>query len=294
MPAAFRVRCFAKVNLAFSVLGRREDGYHDIETIFQSVDLCDQLEFRSSAGLELICEDLPGLPPEDNLVWKAATSLMTAICGQRGVSITLRKIIPPGSGLGGGSSDAAATLLGLRRFLEVDVSDSVLLSLAADLGADVPFFLYGGTARGAGRGEEISPLDDLPPVHMVIIFPGIQISTREAYQSLNLELTSPKGDNRIASLCGQLKSGERALAGIFNDFETSILPAYVPVMKAKEFLREHGAMSALLSGSGSSVFGLFSDEESAFAAARAAVREAWRVFPAKTLSRAAYFQQMFG
>jgi 4-diphosphocytidyl-2-C-methyl-D-erythritol kinase len=127
-----------------------------------------------------------------------------------------------------------------------------------------------------------------------VIFPGIHVSTAEAYRSLNLGLTSTTEDHRIQRLCGQVQSGEYSLTGIFNDFEVSILPAYPPIMEAKDFLKERGAIASMLSGSGSSVFGFFSNEESAFAAARGVVREAWRVFPAKTLSRAEYFQNMFG
>ena len=289
-----RARSFAKVNLALSVLGRRSDGYHDIQTIFQSIDLYDDIEFRASQRIELRCENLPGTPREDNLVWKAATTLASAVPGQRGVSITLRKKIPPGSGLGGGSSNAAATLLGLCRFWHLEESGIDLFSLAAMLGSDVPFFLSGGTASGSGRGEKIEPLPDVPPEYLVVIFPGVHVSTAEAYRALNLGLTSSEEDHRIQRFRGQVQKGERCPTGIFNDFEASILPAYPPIMEAHRFLKERGSTATLLSGSGSSVFGFFSDEESAFAVAREKIRETWRMFPAKTLSRAEYFQNMFG
>ncbi len=294
ISSPLHLHSFAKINLALSVLGRRTDGYHDIQTIFQSIDLCDELEFQSSPKLEFCCENLPGVHKEENLVWKAVTSLASALSETRGVSITLRKKIPSGAGLGGGSSNAAATLLGLCRFWDIKLPDSQLFSLAAGLGSDVPFFLSGGTALGIGRGEEIRPLPDLPTGHVVVIFPGVQVSTAEAYRSLNLGLTSFTRDHRIQRFCGQVKEGKNYLTGLFNDFELSILSAYPPVQEAKRFLEERGAIAALLSGSGSSVFGFFSDEESAFAAAREASREAWRVFPAKTLSRAEYFLNMFG
>jgi 4-diphosphocytidyl-2-C-methyl-D-erythritol kinase len=289
-----RARSFAKINLALSVLGRRTDGYHDIQTIFQSIDLCDEIEFRASQRLELNCENLPGIPREDNLVWKAATALASTIAEKRGAFITLRKSIPVGSGLGGGSSNAAATLLGLCRFWHIEESNLNLLSLAAGLGSDVAFFLSGGTALGVGRGEKIHPLPDLPPRHIVVIFPGIQVSTAEAYRSLNLGLTSSLEDHRIQRFRSQVQKGNSCLTEIFNDFEASILPAYPPIREAMSFLKERGSTSALLSGSGSSVFGFFPDEESAFAVAREKTRETWRVFPAKTLSRAEYFQKMFG
>jgi 4-diphosphocytidyl-2-C-methyl-D-erythritol kinase len=293
MPT-LKLRSFGKINLALSVLGKRTDGYHEIQTVFQTVDLCDELEFRSSARIELRCEGLRDIGQEDNLVWKAADRL-AAFCGTNlGVSIVLKKRIPAGAGLGGGSGNAAATLLGLRRFWNLQLADSGLRPIAEKLGSDVPFFLEGGTALGTGRGEQIHPLPDVPAKHLVIIFPGVQVPTAEAYRSLNLGLTSAREDHRIQRLIGQVEAHAGCLTGIFNDFEASIPAAYPPIREAKAFLEQRGATAALLSGSGSSVFGFFSDEESAFAAARDVSRPDWRVFPAKTLSRAEYFLKMFG
>jgi 4-diphosphocytidyl-2-C-methyl-D-erythritol kinase len=255
------------------------DGYHDIQTIFQSIDLFDELEFRIAPRLELHCENLPGVRTEDNLVWKAAKKLESKLDQGRGAFIRVRKRIPAGSGMGGGSSNAAAALLGLRRLWEIDVSDSVLLSIAADLGSDVSFFLCGGMALGTGRGENISPLPDFGGRFLVVIYPGIHVSTAEAYRSLNLGLTSSLRDHRIQHFCSQAEKSKNLLAEIFNDFEASILPAYPAIREAKSFLEAQGATVALLSGSGSSVFGFFSDEESTFAATRTAAREGWRVFP---------------
>jgi len=289
-----RVRSFAKVNLALSVLGRRKDGYHDIQTIFQSVDIFDEIEFRPARQLEFDSKSLPGIPLENNLVWKAAKLLSSRLGVKSGASIVLSKRIPMGAGLGGGSSNAAATLLGLCRIWGIRASDDDLQSIAADLGSDVPFFLHGGTALGTGRGEKIIPLPDPPREHLVVIFPAVQVSTAEAYRSLNLGLTSSAGDHRIQRLRSQVEKNQRFLTGIFNDFERSILPAYPSIREARQFLETEGAIAALLSGSGSSVFGFFDDEESALAAARLAAKGAWRVFPAKTLSRAEYFQNMFG
>jgi 4-diphosphocytidyl-2-C-methyl-D-erythritol kinase len=287
--APLRIRSFAKINLTLSVLGRRADGYHEIRTLFQSIDLCDELEIRHSDRLEISCAELPGLPQEENLIWKAAVSLAEKTGCRLGASINVRKNIPVGAGLGGGSSNAAATLLGLCRFWGVKVPENDLFSLGAKLGSDVPFFLSGGTALGTGRGEKIEPLPDGPASWLVVIFPGIHVSTAEAYRSLNLGLTSSSEVHTIHRFYGQVR-----LTEIFNDFEASILPAYPPILEAKRFLQERGAVATLLSGSGSSVFGFFSNEESAFAVARANAREAWRLLPAKTLSRAEYFQKMFG
>jgi 4-diphosphocytidyl-2-C-methyl-D-erythritol kinase len=283
------------VNLALAVLGKRADGFHEIRTVFQSIDLHDELEIRPSARLELHCGDLSSVPIEENTVWRAATALARAASTSSGADITLKKQIPPGAGLGGGSSNAAAALLGLCRFWRLEVPAAELRSMAAAIGSDVPFFLEGGTALGIGRGEEIYPLPEIPTAHLVVVYPGVHVSTAAAYRSLSPMLTSQHGVHRIQSFCSRLKGDTGCLAGIFNDFETSILPAYPAVGEAKDFLKQRGATATLLSGSGSSVFGLFPDEESALAASLGdGPRDSWRVFPAKTLPRARYLQRMFG
>jgi 4-diphosphocytidyl-2-C-methyl-D-erythritol kinase len=292
--SSLRLRSYSKVNLALAVLGCRADGYHEIRTVFQSIDLHDVLEFRPARTIELECQGLPGIPVEENLVWRAATALAGLVSEKRGVAITLRKTIPPGSGLGGGSSNAAITLHGLNRFWGLGLTDYELLSLAGSLGSDVPFFLHGGTALGIGRGAETYPLPEVRPARLVVIYPGVHVSTAEAYGSLNLGLTSLQPAHRIKRFCSELEGSDFRLTEMFNDFEASILPAYPAIAEAKDFLRERGATAVLLSGSGSSVFGFFSDEESAFAASRAVTRKAWRVFPAKTLSRTEYLRQVFG
>jgi 4-diphosphocytidyl-2-C-methyl-D-erythritol kinase len=292
--SALIVRSFAKINLALAVLGKRPDGFHEIRTVFQSIDLHDRIEIRASSRLDLDCADLAGVPVESNLVWKAAQALSGLVPSRPGAHITLRKRIPAGAGLGGGSSNAAATLLGLVRFWGVKLAPGDLQTLAAGLGSDVPFFLGGGTALGAGRGDEISTLPDLPPTNVAVVFPGIHVSTSEAYGSLRLSLTSQDGVSKMQRFCGGLRSEPDCLPRIFNDFEASILPAYPVIAEAKEFLTSRGATAAMLSGSGSSVFGFFLNEESTLAVSRAARPEAWQVFPAKTLSRADYLQRLLG
>ena len=293
------IRSFAKINLALAVPGRRPDGYHNIETVFQTIDLSDELEFHSSAEISLTCEGLPGVSEKDNIVWKAAVSISKLSGAERsgehcGVTITLRKKIPSGAGLGGGSGNAAAALLGLRRFWNLNVSDAELHSIASELGSDVPFFLMGGAALGKGRGEILAALPDFNQEHLVVIFPGVSVSTAAAYRALNLGLTSMDSDPKIQSFLGLVENESSWRAGIFNDFETAILPAYPEIAEAKSFLEKQGAISTLLAGSGSSVFGFFLCEESARAAALAVNRTNWRAFPAKTLKRAEYFQRMFG
>jgi 4-diphosphocytidyl-2-C-methyl-D-erythritol kinase len=297
MPSSdgvIKVRSFAKVNLALSVLGRRADGYHEIRTVYQSISLADDLEFHSCDELRLDCAGLPEVPPESNLVWKAAVALAAAGKIDPRVRIVLHKNIPSGAGLGGGSANAAAALLGLSRLWNLKVESAELFAIAAGLGSDVPFFLHGGTALGVGRGEEIYPLPEMAPAHLVVIYPGMQVPTAQAYKSLSLGLTSPRHPHKIQGFCGMLRADKDAVAAVFNDFEASILPAYPAIREAKSSLDRCGATATLLSGSGSSVFGFFVNEESALAASRAVNRETWRVFPAKTLSSAEYFHRMFG
>jgi 4-diphosphocytidyl-2-C-methyl-D-erythritol kinase len=289
-----RMKSFAKVNLALAVLGRRDDGFHEIRTVFQSIDLHDELEFHPSSALRLECHNLPGVTERDNIVWKAAQALERVASPRQGVQIILNKRLPVGSGLGAGSSNAAAAILGLCRFWGISIQEREIREIATGLGSDVPFFLHGGTALGIGRGEEIYPLPESRQANLVVICPPVQVSTAEAYRSLNLKLTSGAGVNKIQRFCSQLRDDSLPLAEIFNDFETSILPAHPEIREAKAFLQKQGALAVLMSGSGSSVFGFFNDEESALTASRCAIRESWRAFPAKTLSGAQYFQQMFG
>jgi 4-diphosphocytidyl-2-C-methyl-D-erythritol kinase len=294
-PSPIVVRSFAKINLALAVVAKRADGYHEIRTVFQSIDLHDELELRPSGELSLHCGGLPGVAGEDNTVWRAAAALARAASPRTGAEIILTKRIPAGAGLGGGSSNAAAALLGLCRFWDLRMPAEELRTLAASVGADVPFFLLGGTALGIGRGDEIYPLPEIRPRHLVVVFPGVHVPTAEAYRSLRLMLTSREAIHNIYGFCTRLEADAEWPGRIFNDFETSILPAYPEIREAKDFLRERGAQAVLLSGSGSSVFGFFPEEESALAAAGGRLpRESWRAFPAKTLSRAEYFQSMFG
>ena len=294
MDNCLRIHSFAKINLALAVLGRRPDGYHNIDTVFQTIDISDELEFRPSQEISLVCENLPGVSERDNIVWKAASSLAERIGKRRGVAISLRKNIPSGAGLGGGSGNAAATLLGLRRFWNIDISDNDLNAIALELGSDVPFFLMGGAALGKGRGEILTGLPDFQPNHIVVLFPGISILTTSAYDALNLGLTSVESDIKIQRFLDFVENGSSWQARIFNDFETAILPLHPEIAEVKIFLENQGAISTLLSGSGSSVFGFFMSEESARAAAVAVNRANWRAFPAKTLTRAEYLQRMFG
>jgi 4-diphosphocytidyl-2-C-methyl-D-erythritol kinase len=289
---SFTLKAFAKINLSLRVLGRRGDGYHEIRTIFQTVSLHDRLTFHPTDGadLRLVCSD-PIIPNgEENLVVRAAEALRTRYDIRRGALIELEKVIPAGGGLGGGSTDAAAALLGLARLWNVAAKDGELRELAAGLGADVPFFLTGGTALGTGTGTEIEPLPDVAESALIIITPPVHVSTAKAYEALSAPALT-KGES-AASLSVSRAAADFARSlqwEAVNDFERVVLPAYPEIARARRRLAEAGARPALLSGSGASVFGVFEDEGAARRAAPSLeVERGWRVFPCTTLGRAAY------
>lgn len=293
----FTLPAFAKINLSLRVLGRREDGYHEIQTIFQTVTLRDHLTFEPLPGgrLELQCS-APDVPAdESNLVHRAASALRERFGVRRGARVELEKNIPAGGGLGGGSSDAAVALIGLSRLWEIEAAGRELARIGARLGADVPFFFTGGTAFGAGTGTDINALEDVPRQHLIVVAPEVKVSTAEAYKALNAPaLTKAEGAVMLpisrteADFSGSLRGVLR------NDFEAVVFRLHPEIGRAKEALLEAGARRAMLSGSGSSVFGVFDSEGDAALSLEALEAEAgWQVFPCATLSRADY-RQAFG
>jgi 4-diphosphocytidyl-2-C-methyl-D-erythritol kinase len=288
---------FAKINLGLRVRGRRPDGYHEIETVFQTVTLQDKLTFETSRDgdrLELVCTD-PEIPTgESNLVMRAALALRSRCKVARGARITLEKRIPAGGGLGGGSSDAAVTLVALAHLWGIETSKAELAEIGASLGADVPFFLTGGTALGTGTGAEITPLEDAPEMHLVVVTPGVRVSTAEAYKALGAPaLTKDEGVvNLSVSRAGAEFSGSlREVTA--NDFEAVVARLEPETGRAREALLGAGARRAMLSGSGSSVFGVF-DSKGEAGRAREMLRAdgGWRVFACATLKRAEYLRAL--
>jgi 4-diphosphocytidyl-2-C-methyl-D-erythritol kinase len=275
-PKQIRLSAFAKINLDLHVLGRRPDGYHELRTTFQSVALADTLMFtRSRGAFRITCDD-PGCPTgRSNLVWCAA-SLVWKAAGRRGapkgVTVHIDKRVPMQAGLGGGSSDAAAALRALPRLWRADIAPHTLLRLASELGADVPYFLEGGTALGLNRGDVLVPLDDMAPTWVVLIVPEFGVSTKDAFRWW---------DERRRE--GKSRALPRARRAVSNDLETVVSARHPIVRRLTARLKREGASHASLSGSGSAVFGLFDDP---VAAERAAdVFTAHRVFVTRTLSR---------
>jgi len=291
-----RVPAYAKVNLRLDVLGRRADGYHELRTIFQAISLHDTLvlETKREPGIELRIagnSELAGEPGRDNLVHRAIEELGHEIGIRHGVRAVLTKRIPVGRGLGGGSSDAAAALVGLLRLTGKRIAAARLLEIASGLGADVPFFLHGGRALGIGRGNEIYPLPDAARRQVLVISPhDIGVPTKDAYQWLSEELTNEEGPTKLMRFCALCWSPQGGV--LSNDFEAAVFPRYPRLAAIKRELLQQGAAEASLAGSGSAVFGVYQHPAKARRAARAFPKD--QVFLCSTLSRAEYRRKMGG
>jgi 4-diphosphocytidyl-2-C-methyl-D-erythritol kinase len=282
-------RAHAKVNLDLRVLGTRPDGYHELRTVFQSVELHDTVVAAERPGLFMLRCRTAGVPlDETNLVWQAAAALWTSL-GRPGAprdkAVTIEKTIPMQAGLGGGSADAAAALAGLGR-LWGGVPMTLLREVAAGLGADVPFFLSGGTALGLGRGEEIYPLVDLPAHWIVIVRPPFGVSTAEAYAWYDDDRTAGLRETRELQVL-PVPWPTRA-AQMINDLEPPVVRRHPEISALKATLRDAGAVATAMSGSGSAVFGLFRSKVAAGRLVRPLSRAGAKAFLTRTLTRAEY------
>jgi 4-diphosphocytidyl-2-C-methyl-D-erythritol kinase len=278
-----RLQAFAKINLDLRVLGRRDDGYHEIRTILQTIDWADELHIEPAEHFEFVAHGIEG--GEDNLVVKAVRAFEAVTAEPVRARIELFKRIPAGAGLGGGSADAAVTFLGLKRLFGREIPQEVLLEALGRVGSDVPFFAFGGKALGTGRGEEIAPLDDDVDYALLIVVPPVSIATREAYSWLTMTDKS----NIISRFSAQPASGSEG--GLRNDFESVVFPRYPVLRTIRDELLETGAARAALSGTGSAVFGTFgSREDAGVAATRLAGLGSVRV--TGPVSRAEYLRRM--
>ena len=254
---SINVKAQAKVNLFLEVFGKRYDGYHEIETIMQEIDLADDIVIEEKEkGIELTCTN-PRIPAgKDNIVWKAAELTQRETGINRGAKIHLTKRIPMGAGLGGGSSDAAATLKGLNRLWKGGLNEDELMRLAFALGSDVPFFIKGNTAICRGRGEIVTPVPVNTYFSYVLLYPDIEISTASIYQNLKIDLTKAVKDVRF--LLETLKDGNPENVGklLYNRLEEVALQLYPDLRLIKEALRAYNFCGLLLSGSGSVIYGL--------------------------------------
>lgn len=255
----------AKINWFLFITGRRNDGFHDIVSAMQCVSLADRITFEDAAEIELI-SDLD-IPASENLVFRAASLLKNHAAYSEGARLVLEKDIPHAAGLGGGSSDAACALIGLNRLWGLDLSQEVLMDLGAQLGSDVPFFIGGSPlAIVEGRGERVRAIATGNPVWMLLVKPDVAISTAWAYSIYKPELTKKAVDIKLFCQALDRKDFPFLRQMIGNDLEKGVLEKYRIVAEIKKMLFENGAVIASMSGSGSTVFGVFASEREARAA----------------------------
>jgi 4-diphosphocytidyl-2-C-methyl-D-erythritol kinase len=274
----------AKVNLFLEVLQKRTDGYHEIQTLMQLVDLCDEIEIvpRAGTGITVETRGLPCPEGEANLAYRAAAFFAERTGIRAGIRIRIHKRIPLGAGLGGGSSDAAATLWGLNHLCGTALPLAELQRWGAALGSDIPFFFDGPTAWASGRGEKVEPLPPFPQSWLLIVFPGVPVATAWAYT--NLELTGGDKSIRVKAAAEQ-GNYEPVLAVPWNRLEDVVFRRYPIVKHLKVSLEAWGARPALMTGSGSAVFGRAHAQEEAEGWAARLREEGHTVFIVKTLSR---------
>jgi 4-diphosphocytidyl-2-C-methyl-D-erythritol kinase len=286
------IRSFAKINLSLRVTGVRPDGYHEVRTILQAIELFDKLKIVARRGPFEIRSNVADIPLDrTNLVWRAAELLWQATGRRdqpRDALVMIQKNIPIQAGLGGGSTNAAAALMALRRLWKLRVTDAEMVSMAVRLGSDVPYFLIGGTALGLGRGEEVYPLEDLPRFPVVLTCPPFGVSTKNAYGWLD-EDRAKRGREGFSQ-----KLPETPCRPLFphlilaNDLEGAVIARHPLIGAVKQRLNESGAIMAAMSGSGSTVFGVFASNAAATIAAKRLQKDGVRVLRTRLLQRRRY------
>jgi 4-diphosphocytidyl-2-C-methyl-D-erythritol kinase len=271
----------AKVNLHLRVLRKREDNYHDLATLMQKISLYDELEFSPSGrGIEIRCPGTTLPENEDNIVFRAAKKILSHAGCSSGITITIHKKIPVAAGLGGGSSNAASTLLALNELFQLDLRTEELMKIGATLGADVPFFLFHGPAWAFGIGDRLEAAHNIPSFWFVLVNPGFEVSTKTVYENLNLGLTKEIIHYSIPRFWAR----EYLTTGLYNDLENVTLKMHPSLGLIKDLLISNGATGALMSGSGPTVFGIFDTEDKAKAAKNILEQsKTWAVFIARSV-----------
>jgi len=287
------VRSYAKINWMLDVLHRRADGYHELRTIFQTVSLYDRLRITKTAGaIEIACDDARVPSDETNLAYKAASLLRDALGESNGARIEIEKRIPVAGGLGGGSSNAAMTLLGLARIWHIEPTEPELFRVAERLGSDVPFFLLGGTALGIGRGEEVYPLEEVACPYMLLVNAGVAVSSADAYARLS-RLTTDEPLRIIPFALRAAKGIHELPFAASNDLESVVLAAHPEIAEVKRKLLEAGARHAIMSGSGGTVFGVFDNLEASERGRLLLGAGGWWAERARAISRQEYRSTLF-
>ena len=260
-----RLRALAKINLGLDVLRKREDGYHELRMIMQTINMYDQLdiEISKTPGIK-ITTNLPFIPVnESNLVYKAAKLLMDEFQVEQGITVDLQKFIPVAAGMAGGSSDAAATMIGVNRLCGLGLSVKELMERGVKIGADVPYCLLRGTALAEGIGDKLRALPACPDCYVLIGKPAISVSTKFVYENLHANELEyhPEIDKMLDAI--QWHNLNKIADCMGNVLETVTIPHYPVIQKIKDHMKEHGALNAMMSGSGPTVFGLFDDKATA-------------------------------
>jgi len=275
----------AKVNLFLQVIGRREDGYHELATLMQKVDLYDRISFFTGGkGIQIECPDGTLPVDESNLAHRAADSIFSYVSERQGIRIVIEKKIPIAAGLGGGSSNAATVLTALNDLFSYGLRTGELMELGEKIGADVPFFIFSNTAWAFGKGERLVRVGPLPPMYLVLINPGIQVSTRDVYAGLNMKSKIKLTKEGLQFNILKFISLQDIACGLRNDLERVTISLHPIIAELKSSLLRYGALGSLMSGSGSTVFGIFSAKRDAERAAEALRKEGrGAVFVAQSL-----------
>ena len=278
------LKALAKINLGLDVLRRREDGYHEVRMIMQTIGLCDELEIRKikQPGIQ-VETNLYYLPTnENNLVYKAAQLLKDEFGLRDGIGIRLRKRIPVAAGMAGGSSDAAAVLWGMNQMYKLGLSRQELMDRGVKLGADVPYCVLRGTALAEGIGEKLSVLPPMPKCYILIAKPGISVSTKFVYENLHANDLRPEQHPDVDAMIRAMEKKDLGLLAsrMGNVLETVTVPAYPVIDEIKRFMVEYGALGAMMSGSGPTVFGIYDT--------RGKARQAYRELRSRKLAKQVY------
>ncbi|HWW14242.1 MAG TPA: 4-(cytidine 5'-diphospho)-2-C-methyl-D-erythritol kinase [Candidatus Dormibacteraeota bacterium] len=313
-----QVRSFAKINLGLSIGARREDRFHELLTVYQTIGLHDVIHVSvgRGAGIQIRCTD-PRVPKdESNTCHRIVEKAMQALGAKGRVVIEIEKRLPVQGGLGGASSNAVAAVLGLERALKKTLPAEERLRIAAEVGSDLPLFLVGGTVLGVGRGEQVYPVQDLPSTACLVVTPEVGVSTPRAFAEWDRKLTALNASDRMVELgrglsawLSEMYSGaprqisrrgraENPLlalvrAGIKNDFEEVVFPEYPELSEGKSALERAGAKYASLSGSGSALYGLFASKEAARVAVTRLRKQGWAARATTTLTRGQYWRRLF-
>ena len=286
------LKAYGKINLGLDVLRKRDDGYHEVRMIMQTVGLYDKIDIflKETPGIEVVT-NLYYLPVnENNLVYRAANLLMEEFHISHGIRIHLKKFIPVSAGMAGGSSDAAAVLFGVNKMFQLGLTREELMARGVKIGADVPYCIMRGTALSEGIGEILTPLSDMPQCQVLIAKPAVSVSTKFVYEHLNVSGLKKEDHPDIDGLIGAIKSRDiyQVADRLGNVLETVTIPQYPVIADIKEKLRELGAVNALMSGSGPTVFGIFTNPGAAEKA-----YEELRFGESKNLSKQVYLTNFY-